>query len=54
MSESRSNLINGLAQHIGAPPLLCSRDESILALAVVAAHGTGGRTAASLAADEAS
>lgn len=50
MTDARSTLIDALAQHIGAPALNPAEIESVLALAAVAAHGTGDRTAAPLAA----
>jgi hypothetical protein len=49
MPNSRADLIDGLAAHIGVPPLTPSEIESVLALAAVAAHGTGDRTSAPLA-----
>lgn len=50
MATSRDELARALADEIGAPALETGEVESILALAAVAAHGTGDRTAAPLAA----
>lgn len=49
MQDARSKLIDGLAQHAGVPSLTPAEIESVLALAAVAAHGTGDRTSAPLA-----
>jgi len=49
LSEARTELINGLAAHVGVPALTPAEIESVLALAAVAAHGTGDRTSAPLA-----
>jgi Domain of unknown function (DUF6457) len=49
MADPRSNLIDALAEHIGAPTLTPAEIEAVLSLAAVAAHGTGDRTAAPLA-----
>jgi Domain of unknown function (DUF6457) len=49
MTDTRSNLIDALAEHIGTTPLTPAEIESVLALAAVAAHGTGDRTTAPLA-----
>ena len=49
MGDARANLIDGLAEHVGVAPLTATEIESVLALAGVAAHGTGDRTAAPLA-----
>ena len=49
MGEARSDLIDGLAKHVGVPPLTSAEIESLLALAAAAAHGTGDRTSAPLA-----
>ena len=49
MADARSTLVDGLAQHINVPALTSAEIESVLALAAVAAHGTGDRTAAPLA-----
>ena len=48
MTKTRAELIDGLAKHTGVPPLTAGESESILALAAVAAHGTGDRTSAPL------
>jgi len=47
--RTRSELVDGLAAHIGVPPLTDGEIEACLALAAAAAHGTGDRTAAPLA-----
>lgn len=49
MAAARADLIAVLAAHIGTPPLTAAEIESVLALAAVAAHGTGDRTTAPLA-----
>jgi Domain of unknown function (DUF6457) len=49
MAAARADLIEGLAAHIGTSPLTPGEIESVLALAAVAAHGTGDRTTAPLA-----
>jgi hypothetical protein len=49
MADTRSDLIDALAEHIGTTPLTPAEIESVLALAAVAAHGTGDRTTAPLA-----
>jgi hypothetical protein len=49
MASARAELIDALARDIGVPPLTPSEIESVLALAAVAAHGTGDRTTAPLA-----
>jgi len=49
MGDARANLIDGLAEHVGVAPLTPAEIESVLALAAVAAHGTGDRTTAPLA-----
>jgi len=49
MADPRSTLVDGLAEHIDVPALTSAEIESVLALAAVAAHGTGDRTAAPLA-----
>jgi hypothetical protein len=49
MTPTRADLVDALAAHIGAPPLTPQEIESVLALAAVAAHGTGDRTTAPLA-----
>ncbi len=48
MSDARAALVDGLATELEVPPLTSSEIESILALAAVAAHGTGDRTSAPL------
>jgi hypothetical protein len=42
-------MIDALAERVGTRPLTATEIESVLALAAVAAHGTGDRTAAPLA-----
>jgi hypothetical protein len=49
MAQARAELIDALADHLGMPALNPSEIEAVLALAAVAAHGTGDRTAAPLA-----
>jgi hypothetical protein len=49
MADTRSDLIDALAENIGTTPLTSAEIEAILALAAVAAHGTGDRTTAPLA-----
>lgn len=49
MGDARGDLIDGLAKHVGVPPLTPREIESVLSLAGVAAHGTGDRTTAPLA-----
>jgi hypothetical protein len=49
MADTRSDLVDALAEHIGVIPLTPPEIESVLALAAVAAHGTGDRTTAPLA-----
>jgi hypothetical protein len=49
MAATRSDLVDALAEHIGATPLTPAEIESVLALAAGAAHGTGDRTTAPLA-----
>ena len=46
MAKTRAELIGDLAQRDGVPSLTATETESILALAAVAAHGTGDRTSA--------
>lgn len=46
MAVARADLIDALAEHLGVVPLTPSEIEAILALAAVAAHGTGDRTSA--------
>jgi hypothetical protein len=48
MAEARTELIDGLAAQLGVPPLTPAEIEAVLALAAVAAHGTGDRTSAPL------
>lgn len=47
--DARGNLIDDLAEQIGAPPLTQDEVDAILELAAQAAHGTGDRTSAPLA-----
>jgi len=49
MADRRAEVIDALAARAGAPPLTAAETESVLALAAVAAHGTGDRTTAPLA-----
>jgi hypothetical protein len=49
MGTTRSDLIEALADHIGTATLTEGEIEACLALAAVAAHGTGDRTSAPLA-----
>jgi hypothetical protein len=49
MTVARGELIDGLANQLGLPPLTPAEIESVLALAAAAAHGTGDRTSAPLA-----
>lgn len=49
MAATRADLIDALAEHIGTPRLTRGEIEACLALAAVAAHGTGDRTTAPLA-----
>jgi hypothetical protein len=48
MADARTNLVDVLAQQIGVPSLSPGETEAVLALAAIAAHGTGDRTAAPL------
>lgn len=48
MGDARAELIGEFANHVGVPPLTSAEIESVLALASVAAHGTGDRTSAPL------
>jgi Domain of unknown function (DUF6457) len=48
MADARSNLVDALAQQIGVPTLSSGEVGAVLALAAIAAHGTGDRTAAPL------
>lgn len=50
MAATRADLIDALADHIGTQPLTEGEIEACLGLAAAAAHGTGDRTAAPLAA----
>lgn len=47
--DARGNLIDDLAEQIGAPPLTQDEIDALLELAAQAAHGTGDRTTAPLA-----
>jgi Domain of unknown function (DUF6457) len=47
--DARGNLIDRLAEQIGAPPLTQEEVDAVLELAAQAAHGTGDRTSAPLA-----
>jgi hypothetical protein len=49
MGQARTDLIDGLAKHVGVPPLTSAEIDSLLELAGAAAHGTGDRTSAPLA-----
>jgi uncharacterized protein DUF6457 len=49
MADRRAAVIDALAARAGTPPLTPAETESVLALAAVAAHGTGDRTTAPLA-----
>ena len=49
MTDRRAELIDALARRAGSPPLTPAEVAAILALAAVAAHGAGDRTAAPLA-----
>jgi hypothetical protein len=49
VAATRADLIDALAEHIGTPQLTPGEIEACLALAAVAAHGTGDRTTAPLA-----
>ena len=46
--NARGNLVDALAQQLGVPTLSPGEAEAVLALAAIAAHGTGDRTAAPL------
>lgn len=48
MASARSKLVDALAQQMGVPTLSSGEVEAVLALAAIAAHGTGDRTAAPL------
>ncbi len=47
--DARGNLIDQLAEQVGAPPLTQDEVDAVLELAAQAAHGTGDRTSAPLA-----
>lgn len=49
MTGDRTEVIGALAKRVGTPPLTEAEIESVLALAAVAAHGSGDRTTAPLA-----
>lgn len=49
MTGDRAEVIEALAKRVGTPPLTEAEIESVLALAAVAAHGSGDRTTAPLA-----
>ncbi len=49
MTAERAEVIEGLAERVGTRPLTEAEIESVLALAAVAAHGSGDRTTAPLA-----
>jgi hypothetical protein len=49
MPATRSDLIKALVAHVDTTPLTENEIEACLALAAVAAHGTGDRTTAPLA-----
>ena len=49
MEDRRAEVIDALAEHVGTQPLTAAEIDSVLALAAVAAHGTGDRTTAPLA-----
>jgi hypothetical protein len=49
MADRRAEVIDALAARAGTPPLTAAETDSVLALAAVAAHGTGDRTTAPLA-----
>jgi hypothetical protein len=48
VADRRTELVDALAERVGTPPLTEAEIESVLALAAVAAHGSGDRTAAPL------
>lgn len=50
MADPRDEFIDSLAEQLGLEPLGETEIESVLALAATAAHGTGDRTSAPLAA----
>jgi hypothetical protein len=49
VTDGRAEVIEALAERVGTRPLTTAEIESVLALAAVAAHGTGDRTTAPLA-----
>ena len=49
MTAERAHVIETLAERVGTRPLTEAEIESVLALAAVAAHGSGDRTTAPLA-----
>jgi len=49
VTAERAEVIEGLAERVGTRPLTEAEIESVLALAAVAAHGSGDRTTAPLA-----
>ena len=49
MTDRRAEVIDALAARAGTRPLSAAEVEAVLALAAVAAHGTGDRTTAPLA-----
>lgn len=49
MADRRDDVINALAERAGTNALTAEEIEAVLALAAVAAHGTGDRTTAPLA-----
>jgi uncharacterized membrane protein len=49
MTQTRAELVEMLAEHVGTTALTDGEVESCLALAAVAAHQTGDRTSAPLA-----
>ena len=48
-ADRRAEVIDALAERVGTRALTAAEIESLLALAAVAAHGTGDRTTAPLA-----
>jgi hypothetical protein len=49
VADRRDEVIDALAEHVGTRQLTAAEIESVLALAAVAAHGSGDRTTAPLA-----
>jgi hypothetical protein len=47
--DRRAEIVNALAERVGTQQLTATEIESVLALAAVAAHGSGDRTTAPLA-----